>query len=384
MVSDKMHEARIRAEQAADEADAAEAAARQRDLATGSGLDAYVRRWKQSAASGGATDSSASHAASAIPQERLIAPRSSLFVPCANPKALKKVQTPVLDDVDLFILDLEDSVPPHKKKEARDALVRFVADEKGLDHSSDANTSESPASAGRRRAIVRINSLTSDMKNAMLDLEAIYGSGVANYIEGIALPKITLRDKELLQDYLGETHTVWAFFETPQSILEADVICAQRGFHFAAMGLNDLANELGLPLGLRGPRVQFYYAMSRVIAAARANGIVPIDGVFNDPTDTTGLRAELEECRRFGFDGKTLIHPSQVKPCNGAFTPTEEEVRWAQRIVQATSEAGGGVAVVDGKMVEELHARQAKRLLMRKQLAEAQLVASAPAAAAPN
>lgn len=319
-----------------------------------------------------------------IPKKALRAPRSALFVPCSNPKALAKISS--LSSADVVILDLEDSVAPAAKSSARHALVDFIAsggltirakdDDDVVDETvRTAEDAERDARKGRilRRAIVRINSLSSDSKNAVLDLESILSSAaIADAIEGIAIPKVSVGDEALMKPFLHPTHTVWGFFETPQSIVDCDVICAQRWLQFAVMGLNDLSNEMGYPLGLRGPRTQHYYAMSRVVTAARANHIAPLDGVFNDPADTLGLRAEMEESRRFGFEGKTLIHPSQVAPCNEAFTPTDAEVVWARRVMQAVVGAQGGVATVDGKMVEDLHARQAQKLLQRAELAKEQ------------
>lgn len=278
-------------------------------------------------------------------------PRSALFVPCSNRKALDKIAS---IPADLFILDLEDSVAPSKKQESRELLTQFV--QSGVIKEKN------------KRVIVRINSLRTDPNNALLDLE--YLAALAADIEGIGIPKVAKEDYELMCDYLHPSHVLWAFFETPQSIIDAPAICATRKYQYAVMGLNDLSHEMGYPLGLSGPRVQHYFAMSSVVTAARANNLNVLDGVFNDPSDSLGFRAELEECRRFGFQGKTLIHPSQVMPCNELFTPTDHEVEWAKKVIVAVHEAGGGVAVVEGKMVEDLHSKQAVRVLQRHELGE--------------
>lgn len=318
-------------------------------------------------------------------------PRSVLFVPCHKEKALSKIQQ-IGNDVDLVILDLEDSVPPESKQTARLLLHQFVkqgglalTSSQGGGGGSERESSNTTKKKQKCRAIVRINSLRTDATNGILDLEAVMGLGPS--IEGVAVPKVELGDEVALADYLQPggtgtevTHQVWAFFETPRSILDADKICSTNFYQYGVMGLNDLSTEMGYPLRGSGGgeekgaailptsmgRVQHYYAMSSVVTACRANGVIPLDGVFNDPTDKIGFRAELAECRSFGFDGKTLIHPAQVADCNSAFTPTPTEVRWAERVVQCVENAGRGVAVLDGKMIEELHARQAAKVLARR------------------
>lgn len=340
---------------------------------SGSPLDYYLQQ--QSASS------STASSVSKVTDMRMI-PRSALFVPCHKGKALGKVAK-IGNDVDLFILDLEDSVPPELKSEARRNLTDFVSNgglvlpqlDEGHDNQATENNKKSKC-----RAIVRINSLRTDPANAILDLEAVMALGAE--IEGVAIPKVEVGDDEALAEYLRPSmsgrgrgiathHQVWAFFETPRAILDADKICKSNFYQYGVMGLNDLSAEMGYPLqGTLAPhpagRVQHYFAMSSVVTACRANGVIPLDGVFNDPTDGPGFQSELSECRRLGFDGKTLIHPSQVPACNAAFTPTPAEVHWAERVVQSVMHAGNGVAVLDGKMVEELHARQAAKLLTRR------------------
>lgn len=318
-----------------------------------------------------------------------VSPRSALFVPCSNTKALKKIAS---IDADVFILDLEDSVAVKDKTVARDNLIEFV------------NAGFEDGSLVDKRLIVRVNSPTfskDTMKFGLSDMDAV--SLLGERIEGIAVPKTSAECEGVLRDIVHPDHSIWAFFETPQSILDAGLILRTKFYSVAAMGLNDLSMELQLPLDYHmsssvgssssskpskdllereannanndnaanaaaaasfvSRRTPLYYHMSQVINAARAYGVHPLDGVFNDPTDSSGFTREVMEAKRFGFSGKTLIHPSQIALTHAAYNPTAAEEEWALRVITATQASQGGVAVVDGKMVEELHARMARRIV---------------------
>lgn len=313
----------------------------------------------------------------AIADSAAACPRSVLFMPGSKPRAMAKMYT---IPADCFILDLEDSVGPGSKREARENIRKFMLEMEALPVRGGSSGGENEAveeegeeqQPRRRRVILRINSPDDDTTNALLDLELAGELGPV--LEGIAIPKVTPRTHALIADHVHPSHSLWAFFESASSVLRAGEICAQGHYRCAVMGHNDLAADLCLPLTTAmsgsGPpglewarRLPLLQASTQVLLAARANGLWTLDAVFNDPSDTDGLRAELALCRAMGFDGKTLIHPAQVAPTNAAYTPTAEEVAWAQRVVEAVARAEGGVATVDGKMVEELHVRQARRLL---------------------
>ncbi|CAD2219843.1 citrate lyase subunit beta [Angomonas deanei] len=298
-------------------------------------------------------------------------PRSVLFVPGVKPKALSKIYTL---HADCFILDLEDSVGPAHKKEARDQVLKFVLEyhQKRKENQCD-----------YKRIIVRINSPDDDTKNALFDLNLVGELG--KYIEGVAVPKVRVSTYELIKDYIHPEHAVWGFFESPRSVIEANEIFKQKAYQCAVMGYNDLAAELQLPLtttvqGSGGElyqnlspaeleslrvvsRLPLWNSASQVLLAARAHGVYCLDGVFNHPTDHVGFQRDLRHCLALGFNGKTLIHPSQISPTNRAYTPSAETVAWATQVQEAVSRSQGTVAVVNGSMIEELHVRQAKRIL---------------------
>jgi len=416
-------------------------------------------------------------------------PRSAIFVPCSNLKALNKIHSL---NADVFILDLEDSVPMGRKDEARRNLIEFVTagmraaeeeaengdaegasgmeshstvrdgvvigkgefrdvreiakemeaedssgtspadahlkkrggrrrsssagDTEGIMDGSDSGTTnetprikamrglsikdaeeiaalqskgkpaEKPKSLRGKRLIVRVNSPSApeSAKYGIPDMEAVDSLGA--FLDGVGVPKVTAHDAHVLPSMLNSEHDVWAFIETPKGVLQVEEVCASGLYQYVAMGLNDLSMELQLPLSyhnqaianalrekgatsapkdqqLFNRRMPLLHAMSRVVMAARAYGVHPIDGVFNDPSDPNGFRQECLEALSMGFSGKTLIHPSQIDIVHEIFTPSQMEVDWARKVVAAIEASEGGVAVVDGKMVEDLHAKMAVRIL---------------------
>jgi citrate lyase subunit beta/citryl-CoA lyase len=262
--------------------------------------------------------------------------RTVLYVPADNPRALEKARGL---DADCIILDLEDAVAPKAKPAARDAACRAIA---GL---------------GSREVIVRINSLSSAW--GCDDLAAVRRARP----NAIALPKV--KDAEDVISVRGQADGVplWAMIESPGAVLNAGEI-ARAGVTALVLGTNDLLKDMGarhMP-----DRANLWPAMSLCVMAARAAGIVVLDGVHNDLGDTEGFVRACRQACDFGFDGKTIIHPNQIAPCNDAFTPTPEEIAAAQRVVNAfAANPQAGVLTLDGRMVERLDVKIAERLLAR-------------------
>jgi citrate lyase subunit beta/citryl-CoA lyase len=274
--------------------------------------------------------------------------RSVLYVPGSNAKALAKARELPADAI---ILDLEDSVAPEAKPEARDRIVA-VLKEGGF---------------GGREMLIRVNGVHTPWGEA--DLEAAAAAGP----DGVLLPKVdgpgtVMHAAKLLRAAPGKTR-LWAMMETPMAMLSAGSIAAMAAdpasrLEALVLGLNDLAKETHGRL--RPGRAAFAPWLATCIAAARAHGCDVIDGVYNDIADLDGFRVECEQGLEFGFDGKTLIHPSQIDICNATFAPSPDEVAHSRAIIAAFDQpenAGRGVLKIDGRMVELLHAQMAKRTL---------------------
>jgi citrate lyase subunit beta / citryl-CoA lyase len=270
--------------------------------------------------------------------------RSVLYMPGANERALEKAKGL---PADALILDLEDAVAPDAKAEARDRVCAAVAD----------------GGYGHREVAIRSNGL--DTTWFTDDVAAIAQAGP----DALLVPKVGSVDdvraiEDALEDADAPDHTrIWAMLETPSAVLRAPEItaCSERLAVFV-MGTNDLVKELHAEF-VPG-RAPLLTALSWCVLAAREAGKAILDGVFNDLDDADGFEAECRQGREFGFDGKTLIHPKQLEPCNRVFAPTEEEVSRARRVIEAFQEAqrdGRGVVTVDGRMIENLHVEQAQR-----------------------
>ncbi len=263
--------------------------------------------------------------------------RSVLYIPGSKPRALDKAQTL---PVDAIIFDLEDAVSPDEKAPARDTL------------SATLNGSD----FGPRTRLVRINGF--DTAWGADDLAMLKDTAH----DAVLLPKV--EDPETVakaRSSLGPDAKIWAMMETPKGILNAANLAALPGMQGFVMGTNDLAKELG-----SRTRGAMLTSLQLCLLAARAEGLVCIDGVYNAFKDEDGLRAECEEGRDMGFDGKTLIHPAQVGVANAFFGPSQEALSLARRQIDAYEQAkasGQGVAVVDGRIVENLHVETANRLL---------------------
>lgn len=267
--------------------------------------------------------------------------RSVLYIPGSNARALDKAAGL---PVDAIIFDLEDAVAPSEKEAARALLAETLA----------------RTDYGRRARIVRINALATPWG------EADAASFRAAAVEGILLPKVDgPADLDALAALVPGL-PLWAMLETAKGVLNAAAIAAHPRLAGMVMGTNDLARELGCRP--RADRAPLLPALGHCLLAARAAGRVILDGVYNAFRDEEGLRAECAQGRDMGFDGKTLIHPAQIAAANAAFAPSEEELALARRQIAAFAEAeaaGRGVAVLDGRIVENLHVASARALLAR-------------------
>ena len=260
------------------------------------------------------------------------APRSLLYVPGSNPRALEKAHGLAAD---MLIIDLEDAVPTERKEAARGAMRSAVA-----------------AGYAGKRIAVRINGTGTPEQAA--DIAALTGLA----LDAVVLPKVD-RPSDL-DPVRTLDRPVLAMIETPTAIYAARDIAADRAVTGLIAGLNDLAHELRLPDGM--DRGAMSHAIQAVVRAARAGGVWCFDGVYNAIDDAAGFAAEAAEGRRLGFDGKSLIHPSQVDPCNAAFAPSPHEIAAAEALVAA---ATGGAQRHAGRMIEDMHVAAARALLER-------------------
>lgn len=270
--------------------------------------------------------------------------RSVLYVPAPNARAIDKARSLACDAI---IFDLEDSVLPEEKAAARATLVRVLAD----------------CDFGDKACIVRINSLGTPWgQQDAVALGAAMAHGVK--ADAILIPKVGgPADLDPVAALLPGAD-LWAMMETPLAMLNAAAIAAVPVLRGMVMGTNDLAKDLGSRA--RPDRLPLQAGLGLCLLAARAHGRVIIDGVFNDIRDQAGFAAECAQGRDLGFDGKTLIHPGQIATANRAFAPTEEEIELARRQIAAFEAAmamGKAIAVVDGKIVENLHIVMARATL---------------------
>jgi citrate lyase subunit beta/citryl-CoA lyase len=272
--------------------------------------------------------------------------RSALYLPASNAKAIIKARSVAAD---VIILDLEDSVAPELKDESRAAAVAAVRE----------------GGFGTREVAIRANGLDTEWGAA--DLAAIARSGA----DAVLVPKISsVADIARCQSALAAAPPamqLWAMIETCASLPNLHPIAAlaeTTRLSLWVMGINDLAKEMRARL--TPERTPFLPILSWAIAAARTHGLTILDGVCNEFRDLELFKAEAEQGLLFGFDGKSLIHPNQIAPCNKVFSPSAEELAWADTVIAAFAlpeNAGKGAIRVEGKMAELLHLDQAKRLV---------------------
>jgi len=274
--------------------------------------------------------------------------RSVLYMPGANARALEKARALPADGL---ILDLEDAVAPEAKGEARVRVAEAVK-ARGF---------------GEREVIIRVNA--ADTPWGAADMEAAVAAGP----DAILIPKVSHPgDIIAAAGMLAERHAqpamrLWAMMETPAAILNARDIAAAAGdssnrLACLVLGTNDLLKETRARAD--AGRVAVVPWLSTCVLAGRANGLDVLDGVYNDFKDESGFRAECEQGRSLGMDGKTLIHPAQIAPCNDIFSPSEDEVERSRAIIAAFERPGNsaaGVITIDGRMVERLHLDMARR-----------------------
>jgi citrate lyase subunit beta/citryl-CoA lyase len=273
--------------------------------------------------------------------------RSVLYMPGSNARAMEKARELPADAV---ILDLEDAVAPDAKAKARELIGKALKD----------------GGFGRREVVVRVNGLDTAW---WADDLAIAAAGP----DAVLVPKVSTPAQfrqvaeRLAAVGAGPQLRVWAMMETPLAMLNVRDIAAAAldpAARLAAfvMGTNDLAKDTRARI-VPGRAPMLPWLMT-CVAAARAFGLDILDGVYNDLGNAEGFAAECRQAHDFGFDGKTLIHPQQIAPCNAAFSPAPEEVEWARKIIAAfdlPQNADKGVIQIDGRMVERLHAEMARR-----------------------
>jgi citrate lyase subunit beta/citryl-CoA lyase len=271
--------------------------------------------------------------------------RSVLYMPAANERALEKAKAIAAD---ALIFDLEDAVAPDAKESAR----------------ANAVAAAGSGEYGKREITIRCNGLATPWGTHDVTTAARSGASA------IVVPKVDsaayLDEVSGLLDESGAPSgmTIWAMVETPTAILDIRSIASHPRVNVLVMGNNDLAKELRT--GVLPERTPLIPALAMALLGAREAGKVILDGVYNDVHDADGFLAEARHGKAMGFDGKTLVHPSQVEPANAVWAPSEDEIAFSRRVIAAFEEAradGRGVVTVDGRMIEHLHVQNAERIL---------------------
>ena len=272
--------------------------------------------------------------------------RTALYMPASNPRTIEKARELPCDVV---ILDLEDSVLPEAKPAAREAAVAAVC----------------AGGFGGREVAVRVNALTTPW--GAEDIAAIAAAGP----DAVLVPKISSASDVLAANRAlaaaPEGTRLWVMIETCQAVLAlAEIAAAASQTRLSAfvMGINDLAKEMGARM--TSDRAPFRAALSLAVTAARGAGLAAVDGVHNEIEDLAALEAVCIQGRDFGFDGKSLIHPSHLEICNRIFSPEPADVAWARAVIaafDAPENDGKGALRVAGRLAERLHYDQAVRLV---------------------
>lgn len=272
--------------------------------------------------------------------------RSALYMPGANDKALEKAKSL---PTDCIIFDTEDSVAPDMKATAREKVAAAVTS----------------GEYGNRELTIRVNSIETEWHSD--DLRSAAEAGPS----GIVVPKIdsaadVAAVEKVLESVPSASNTsIWAMLETPTAIENAvEIATSSERLTVLIMGTNDLAKELRASL-VPG-RAPLLWGLGRAVNAARFANKAILDGVYNDVRNPQGFAAECAQGAEMGFDGKTIIHPTQVEPSNDAFAPSADELEYSARVIEAFEigvAEGKGVVTVDGKMIENLHVDNARRAL---------------------
>ena len=266
--------------------------------------------------------------------------RSVLYMPSSNGRALEKAKT---IPADAIIFDLEDAVAPDAKETARAQACDAVRS----------------GEYGKRTLTIRCNGLDTPWGEA--DLQA----AAAAQPHAVVIPKVSGPDHlAAVAAVVGEGTRIWAMVETPAAIFAVREIAAHPQVDVLVMGTNDLAKELRAAL-VPG-RAPLLPHLATALLAAREADVLVLDGVYNDVKDLEGFEAEAVQGAQMGFDGKTLVHPTQVEVANRVWAPSEAEVEHARRVIEAFEAAereGKGVVTVDGRMIENLHVDNARRTL---------------------
>ena len=272
--------------------------------------------------------------------------RSVLYIPGSKERALEKAQGLICDAI---IFDLEDAVAIDEKPNARSLLAKTLIE----------------ADYGIRARIVRVNGLDTDWgRDDLLAFASAIKAGAK--VDAILIPKVSSpADLDAVAALIPDV-PLWAMMETALGMLNAAAIAAHPRLAGMVMGTNDLAKELGTRF--RADRLPLQTGLGLCLLAAKAHGKIIVDGVYNAFKDLDGLKVECDQGRDMGFDGKTLIHPDQLAVTNAAFAPSEAEIDLAHRQIaafDAAKAAGQGVAVVDGRIVENLHIVTARQTLAK-------------------
>jgi len=271
--------------------------------------------------------------------------RSALYMPGTNIRALEKARTLKADAI---LMDLEDSVLPVEKETARKNISRAIAE----------------GGYGEREMIIRINPLDSEWGGADLEM------AVASSANAVLLPKVeSAHDIETLARAIESgsenDKTIWLMVETARALLDLDQLASTSPLvDCLVLGLEDLAMQTRIPS--TPDRIGMLPCLTHAVLVARANGIDVLDGVCTDINHTAEYLLQCQQSRDLGFDGKTLIHPNQIRVANSLFSPDEEAIDLAKRLIinfETARSEGKGVTVVDGKLVEHLHVLEARRIM---------------------